>query len=126
MPARRACRIERSRKDFASHISNAQFERFRNQLLKNHRTMTKRLGAAEIFFADAVRVDEGLTGIHADLNRTKELRDGLAFSLREEPSSRGGIVGNERTRHAQTSARGEPKLSLLVLGVAFAGKVVYP
>ena len=88
--------------------------------------MTKCLGAGQVFFADAARVDEGLSGVHADGERAEELRHRLAFSLCEELSSRGGVVGDESARDAQAGARGQSELSLLVLGGALALKVVDP
>src|SRR6185436_10427643 len=105
MPARRACRVERTCEGFARHTGNAQFARFRNQLLKNHRTMAKCLSISQVFFADAARVNEGLNGVHAYVQRAEQLCYRLPFSLCEELSSCGGVVGNEGTRHMQTGAR---------------------
>src|SRR6185503_16029504 len=126
LPARRVTRIERACEGLTGNTSNAQFARFRNQLLKDHRAMPKCLSMVQVFFADAARVDEGRRGIHADGDRAKELRYRLTFSFYEEVSSCGGIVGNESERDAQAGARGEPELSLLVLGGALALKVVDP
>jgi hypothetical protein len=62
--------------------------------------MPQSLGTSQVFFVDAVRVDEGLGGIHADFDWTKELRYRFAFSLCEELSSCGGVVGDKRARYA--------------------------
>ncbi len=126
MPARRATRIERTGEDFARHPNNAQFVRFRNQLLKDHRTMAKCVSAGQVFFTDAVRVHEVINGVHAYVERAEELRNCLAVSLSEELSSCGGVVGNESVRDAQPGARGEPELALFVFSVALALKIVYP
>src|SRR5262249_43913852 len=126
MPARRAGSFERSYEGFACHPGNAQLVRFWNQLLKNHRAMSQSFSAGEVSFADAVRVDDGFSRVHAHFQRAKKLRYCLAFSLGEELSSCGGIVGDERARHAQTGARCESELSLFVLGIALTDKVVYP
>src|SRR5215217_7684035 len=126
MSARRASRIERTCKRFTRHTSNAQLVRFRNQLLKDHRTMAKRFGSGEILFANAVRVDERCIGIHADRERAEQLRYCFTFSFCEELSSCGGVVRDECAWNTQTRVRGEPELSLLVLGVALAIEIVYP
>src|SRR6185503_18144384 len=117
---------ERACERFAGDISNAQLVRFRNQLLENHRAMAKRLGACEVFFANAVRVNERLGGVHADGERAEQFRYRLAFSLSEELSRGGGVIGDEGARYTQTGACGEPELALFVLGVALAVDIVYP
>src|SRR6185369_7431626 len=48
------------------------------------------------------------------------------LSLCEELSSCGRIVCDKSARYAQTGARGEPELSLFVLGVALVVQVIYP
>jgi hypothetical protein len=88
--------------------------------------MAKCLCAGQVFFANTVRVDERLSGVHADGKRAKELRYCLTISLCEKLSRCGGIVGNESARDAQAGARGESELALLVFRCALALKIVYP
>jgi hypothetical protein len=88
--------------------------------------MAKRVGTSQIFFADATRVEEVLTCVHALVERTEKLRYSFAFSLCEELSSCGWIVCDESTRYAQTCARSQPELSLFVLGVALVVQIVNP
>ena len=69
--------------------------------------MAKCVRAGEVFSADAVRLDEWLNSIHADSERAKKLRHRFTFSLCEELSSCGRVVGNESARNAEAGARGE-------------------
>jgi len=87
----------------ACDISDAQFIRFRNQLLKNHRTVTKCLRAGEIFFADARRVNEGIGGVHADRDAIKTgILEGKRH-IGEEVPIRGDGKVEEVTIHAAQS-----------------------
>ncbi len=88
--------------------------------------MAQCFSPGQIFCADAVRVDEGLSCVHADCDRAQEFRYRLAFGLGEELSSCIGIVGNESARDAEAGARGQSELSLLVLGGALKLKIVDP
>src|SRR6185437_10820276 len=83
-------------------------------------------GIGQIFFADAVRVDERVTSIHAAAERAQELRYCLTFGFCEELSRCDGIVGDECARYLQTDEGGQAELTLLVFGVALMVKVVNP
>jgi hypothetical protein len=64
--------------------------------------------------------------IHAYGERAEKLRDRLAFSFCKKLSSLRGVVGDEGARDAQTGARCQAELSMLIFGGPLALKVVDP